>query len=291
MIRPPWTRLLARVLASQLGALGAVALVLCLASAACSTMPPFTVEQYQADAGSSDATVPFDAGRLDSGSLGGGTFGGGTLGGGRDAGGLPGGGFDAGPFDAGRPDAGGGAVDFDYECTLYGISRSCRSAMELPRNCSGAPLGDVCFNLPGFGYAQMYQCQQNGAGRPSWTPTYRARCAYNCPVELPTTSFFNLSSDDCLTRPAIPCESGASGTTQDAVDGVLSGILRMCGLGSLSTNWAAGVTLGDEGCPLWFSASLPRVPQMQLQCLSTALEKLRFDCTPECSVISNITLF
>lgn len=252
-------------------------LALCLACAACSTMPPFTVEEHFAEAGAADAASPLDAGRSDAGSS--------------DAGRFDGGGFDAGRFDGGFPDAAVDAssdalVDFDYECSLYGISQFCRSAQVLPPNCSGAPVGDVCFNLPGFGFAQMYECQQNTFGERRWTPTHQARCAHNCPVELPSASFFSLSTTNCRSRPALLCESGSSGTTQEPVDAELFRIAQSCGLSSNSGATVAGISLDSEGCPEWFHSNLARVHPMQRQCLTAALEALRFDCTPECAVTS-----
>lgn len=288
MTRLAPSRLLARALCTA-----TLALSLGVLGVGCSTMPLFTVEEYRADAGAQDASADgarpdggVAAGRPDGGFF---PFDGGPFP--VDGGPLP---FDGGPFpfDGGFDASGlgdGGLADFDYECTLYGISRQCRPARELPANCSGAAVGEVCFNLPGFGLAQMYLCQADPAGRRRWTPSYVARCAYNCPVELPSASLFSLNTAGCGTRPPRPCERGASGTTQDAVDAVLREAAQRCGLATRGTG-SIGMSVNDQGCPEWVHASLPRVPAAARDCISAALETIRFDCTPECSVASTNAL-
>lgn len=250
-------------------------LVLCLTSA-CSTMPPFLVEDYQAPA--LDAGLASDAATLPDAAP-------------RDAAlGFDATASDAGRLDAGRPDGGGdGSLDFDYECTLYGISPRCDPSNPRRPACSGASLGEVCFTLPGRGFAQMFECQSMPGGR-GWVPTHQARCAYNCRVELPGASFFSLSVDSCGRRPLTACQLGESGTTQDAVDAVLDQVVLSCGLRDTSDTVSAGITIDDQGCPSWFHSTLPRVPPKQRECVTDALERLRFDCAPECSVVFSTVL-
>lgn len=259
----------------------ASALLVLIVCTACSTMPQFTVEQHSRE--DSGSPLPIDSGLPRDG--------------GAD-GGFDGGPFDGGPFDAGWPDASPdawvpeGQADFDYDCILYGISPACRQALRGPEPCMVPYGSDECFGLPGFGMAQMYTCQA-GVNGWFWTPTQQLRCAYDCDRQLPSSTFFNLSTSNCRARPALPCTlpmANRAGTTQEAVDVRFQQVISECDVFDFAPVTTSGITLDADGCPDVFYSSMARLTGVQRACVTEQLEKLRFDCPTECSLSSTVLL-
>jgi hypothetical protein len=164
-------------------------------------------------------------------------------------------------------------------CTIHNLTLDCPVAETVlasqgrePLPCRRDQVGQRCAYPSAKREANLLECSiVNGAGHTAWQ-FRRARCARDCFSEIPH-SFAELSTSDCLARPAVACDDMA--TEQDSADNLLKGVARTC---ALPEGMVLGLLLSSDGCGRALFIDSATVPH----CVAEQIKRWRLGCTPRC---------